>query len=183
MRAAPDRCHRGERPGQAGQQQPGYVPDVVATAGHGDQPGVGGHRVQLARPAVSSPGQDVARGSARVRDVGQLEAEPAGRRDGTLTLRLAGVGIEVPLGGVETPGRHVALRAENVHLGHSAHDQPCRLSATLVEATFRGTVLDYRLALTDGQTLVATTTRHLEMAPGSAVAVGFSPDAVIVLED
>ena len=112
-----------------------------------------------------------------------LEAEPAGRRDGTLTLRLAGVGIEVPLGGVEAPGRHVALRAENVHLGHSAHDQPCRLSATLVEATFRGTVLDYRLALTDGQTLVATTTRHLEMAPGSAVAVGFSPDAVIVLED
>ncbi len=112
-----------------------------------------------------------------------LEAELVGRRDGTVSYRLAGVGIDVPLDGVQTPGRHVALRAENVHLGLSARDRPCRLPATLVETTFRGTVLDYRLALADGQTLVATMTQPLEAAPGTAVAVGFSPEAVIVLED
>ncbi len=112
-----------------------------------------------------------------------VEAEPTGRRGGTITFRLAGVAIDVPLGDVETPGRFVALRAENLHLGHSAQDQTCRLPATLVEATFRGTVFDYRLALTDGQMLVATTTRHLKMAPGSSVPIGFSPDSVIVLED
>ena len=41
------------------------------------------------------------------------------RRDGAVTYRLAGIDIDVPLGGVQTPGRHLAIRAENVHLGHS----------------------------------------------------------------
>ena len=112
-----------------------------------------------------------------------LEAEPADRRDGTMKYRLVGVRIDVPLGDVQAPGRHIALRAENVHLGPFAAQQPCRLCATLVETTFRGTVLDYRLALPDGQTLVATTTQHVQAAPGSVVEVGFSPEAVVVLED
>jgi ABC-type Fe3+/spermidine/putrescine transport system ATPase subunit len=112
-----------------------------------------------------------------------LEAELAAQGDGAATYRLAGIGIDVPLGDVATAGRHVALRAENVHLGVFAQRQPCRLSATLLETTFRGTVLDYRLALPDGQTLTATMTQHLEAAPGSAVELGFSPQAVIALED
>ena len=112
-----------------------------------------------------------------------LEAELAGQGDGAATYRLAGIAIDVPLGDIETPGRHVALRAENVHLGTFAQRQPCRLSATLVETTFRGTVLDYRLALPDGQTLTATMTQHLEAAPGSIVELGFSPQSVIALED
>ena len=112
-----------------------------------------------------------------------LQAELAGQGDGGATYRLAGTVIDVPLAGVETPGRHVALRAENVHLGVFAQRQPCRLSATLIETTFRGTVLDYRLALPDGQKLTATMTQHLEAAPGSTVELGFSPQAVIALED
>ena len=89
----------------------------------------------------------------------------------------------MPLGDIETPGRHVALRAENVHLGAFAQRQPCRLSATLLDTTFRGTVLDCRLALPDGQTLTATMTQHLEAGPGSIVELGFSPQSVIALED
>ena len=64
-----------------------------------------------------------------------------------------------------------------------ADDYPLRLAGTLVESTYRGTVLDYVVALPDGQQLVATTTRHVPVSPGSAVTVGFSPDAVIPLED
>jgi ABC-type Fe3+/spermidine/putrescine transport system ATPase subunit len=112
-----------------------------------------------------------------------LEAELAGQGNGAATYRLAGIGIDVPLAGVETPGRHVALRAENVHLGVFAQPHPCRLSATLLETTFRGTVRDYRLALPDGQTLTATMTQHLDAAPGSTVELGFSPQAIIALED
>ena len=77
----------------------------------------------------------------------------------------------------------MALRAENVHLGAFAQRQPCRLSATLLDTTFRGTVLDCRLALPDGQTLTATMTQHLEAGPGSIVELGFSPQSVIALED
>jgi ABC-type Fe3+/spermidine/putrescine transport system ATPase subunit len=112
-----------------------------------------------------------------------LEAKPAEPRGSAVTYQLAGVDIDVPLGGVQTPGRHVALRAENVHLGAFAKGQPTRLSARLDETTFRGTVLDYRLALADGQTLVATTTQHVEASPGSIIDIGFSPEDVIVLED
>jgi ABC-type Fe3+/spermidine/putrescine transport system ATPase subunit len=112
-----------------------------------------------------------------------LEAVPAGGSADAVTYRLAGIDIDVPLGGIQTPGRHLAIRAENVHLGPFAQQQPCRLLATLLETTFRGTVLDYRLALADRQTLVATMTKHLEAALGSVVEVGFSPEAVIVLED
>ena len=64
-----------------------------------------------------------------------LEAELAGQGDGAATYRLAGIAIDVPLGDIETPGRHVALRAENVHLGTFAQRQPCRLSATLLDTS------------------------------------------------
>ena len=37
--------------------------------------------------------------------------------------------------------------------------------------------------LPDGQRLVATTTRHVAVSPGSPVTVGFAPEAVIPLED
>jgi ABC-type Fe3+/spermidine/putrescine transport system ATPase subunit len=112
-----------------------------------------------------------------------LDAEPLGYHDGAASYRLAGVTIAgVPLG-IERPGRHVALRAENVQLDTSAPDQPCRLPATVIEITFRGTVLDYLLMLPDGQKLVATTTRRVKAAPGSAVVIAFAPESVIVLED
>jgi hypothetical protein len=44
-------------------------------------------------------------------------------------------------------------------------------------------VQDYLLRLQDGQELVATTTRQIGVPPGSLVAVGIEPTAVIPLED
>ena len=62
-------------------------------------------------------------------------------------------------------------------------EHSCRIAGTLVESTYRGTVLDYVIELADGQRLVATTTRHVAVSPGSPVTVGFAPEAVIPLED
>ena len=64
-----------------------------------------------------------------------------------------------------------------------AEEHSCRIAGTLVESTYRGTVLDYVVELADGQRLVATTTRHVAVSPGSPVTVGFAPEAVIPLED
>jgi ABC-type Fe3+/spermidine/putrescine transport system ATPase subunit len=118
------------------------------------------------------------------RDCNVLEAEFIGRQDGKLTYMLAGT----PVAGVscvadKPGGQHVALRAENVHLGVLAQEQPCRLAGILIETTYRGTVLDYLVGLPDGQRLVATTTRYVEATPGSSLTIGFAPDAIIPLED
>ena len=80
-------------------------------------------------------------------------------------------------------GAHVAIRSENLHIGVHAEADPLRVAGTLVASTYRGTVLDYLVELGDGQRLIATTTRHVPVSPGSAVTVGFDPDAVIPLED
>ena len=55
--------------------------------------------------------------------------------------------------------------------------------AGLLDTVYRGTVQDYLLRLEDGQQLVATTTRRLDLRPGNTVMVGFEPEAVIALED
>lgn len=112
-----------------------------------------------------------------------LDAEPIGHRNGHATFRLAGTAVEgVPLEGISAPGKDIAIRSENLHIGSLAEDYPCRIAGTLVETIYRGTVLDYLVNLPDGQKLVATTTRHVEVSPGSAVTVGFEPNAVIPLE-
>ena len=91
-----------------------------------------------------------------------LEAELAGQGDGAATYRLAGIAIDVPLGDIETPGRHVALRAENVHLGTFAQRQPCRLSATLA----RDDVPRHSARLPAGAARRADAHRHHDTTPG-----------------
>jgi ABC-type Fe3+/spermidine/putrescine transport system ATPase subunit len=111
-----------------------------------------------------------------------LDAEPIEHGNGHGTYRLAGTAVEgVPLDGISASAKYVAIRSENLHIG--SEEYPCRIAGTLVETTYRGTVLDYLVNLPDGQKLVATTTRHVEVSPGSAVTVGFEPNAVIPLED
>jgi ABC-type Fe3+/spermidine/putrescine transport system ATPase subunit len=113
-----------------------------------------------------------------------LAGEPLGVDGGMARFRLAGETIGgVPLDGVATPGPHLALRAENLALGEEAERRACRLPATLVETTYRGTVLDYVLRLADGQAIVATMTRRVALEPGAAVTVGFMPEALIPLAD
>ena len=113
-----------------------------------------------------------------------LNAECTGQADGQASFRIAGTVIGgVPLDGAEAAGGYVALRAENIQVGALAESSRARISAALVETIYRGTVQDYLLRLDDGQQLVATTTRQVGIRPGSAVTVGFEPDAVIPLED
>jgi ABC-type Fe3+/spermidine/putrescine transport system ATPase subunit len=113
-----------------------------------------------------------------------LNAECTGQADGQASFRIAGTVIGgVPLDGAGAAGGHVALRAENIQVGALAESSRARISAALVETIYRGTVQDYLLRLDDGQQLVATTTRQVGIRPGSAVTVGFEPDAVIPLED
>lgn len=113
-----------------------------------------------------------------------LEAVPVGQAKGKAAYRLAGELIaDVPLEGAAGTGPHIAIRSENLHIGALPGEHPLSVAGTLIESTYRGTVLDYLIALPDGQRLVATTTRHVPVSPGSAVTIGFRPDAVIPLED
>ena len=85
--------------------------------------------------------------------------------------------------GATAKGTHVAIRSENLHIGDDTADGELSVPGVLVESTYRGTVLDYTIELGDGQRLVATTTRHVALAPGSGVVVGFDRASVIPLED
>ena len=78
-------------------------------------------------------------------------------------------------------GTHVAVRAEEVHIGPQAGG--VRLDAVLETVTYRGTVLDYELRLADGQTLTATTTRRIDVQPGTQVIVGIAPEHFVPLDD
>ena len=113
-----------------------------------------------------------------------LRVEPAPATNGKPVYRLAGATIEAAeTGDTTSGGHHVAIRSENLHLGGHAEEYPMRVAGRLIESTYRGTVLDYLVELGDGQRLTATTTRHVAVSPGSAVTVGFAPDAVIPLAD
>ena len=85
--------------------------------------------------------------------------------------------------GAAASGCHIALRAENVHIGSDAANRDCQINAVLIESTYRGTVVDYRLELSDGQQLLAMTTRHVDLPSGSQVSMGFDLDAIIPLAD
>lgn len=113
-----------------------------------------------------------------------LAVSPAGQSDGGAAFRLGDAMIAgVPVSTGAGSARHIAIRAENLDIGTSAGEAPCRLPGTLAESTYRGTVIDYVVMLPDGQRLVVTTTRHIAVEPGAAVVAGFVPEAVIPLED
>src|SRR5439155_20653924 len=95
-------------------------------------------------------------------------------------------GVEVPV--VSVPeGRasilHVAVRAENLHIGPDVAAMPCRLRARIKEVTYRGTVFDYGVVLADGQQLTATSTRRIEIEPNASVEIGIDPKHIVPLAD
>ncbi len=102
---------------------------------------------------------------------------------GVLACRLAGVALRgIPLGDGIAGGAHVAIRAEDVAIGSDAAEADFQLSGVLEDVTYRGTVLDYRLRLGDGQTLTAMMTRRMGLEPGATLPVGVSRESVIPLE-
>jgi ABC-type Fe3+/spermidine/putrescine transport system ATPase subunit len=113
-----------------------------------------------------------------------LAVSPVGTASGRTSYRLAGTPIEAAVtGGPLSAATHVAIRSENLHIGDDAERYEFRVPGTLADSTYRGTVLDYTIELDDGQRLVATTTRHVALTPGSAVTIGFARESVIPLED
>jgi ABC-type Fe3+/spermidine/putrescine transport system ATPase subunit len=114
-----------------------------------------------------------------------LTAERVVKSNARATLRLAGMAIEgMPIeDGACAAVNHIALRAENIHIGPEAACRACKGYAVLIESIYRGTVIDYRLELPDGQQLLATTTRHMDLPNGCSILVGFDADAIIPLAD
>jgi ABC-type Fe3+/spermidine/putrescine transport system ATPase subunit len=104
---------------------------------------------------------------------------------GSGAFSLAGVGFP----GVErgatraTPIRHVAIRAENIHIGSDAAALRLRLSGRIKDVTYRGIVRDYVILLDDDRTITATSTRRLDVAPGATVDIGVDPDHIVPLDD
>src|SRR6516162_8091716 len=106
-----------------------------------------------------------------------LEVAPIGEANGAPAYRLAGALIEAaPADGMAHGRTHIAVRSEDLHIGAQAEERSFRLPGHLVESVYRGTVLEYLVELGDGQRVIATTTRRLPEAPGSAVCVGFNPE-------
>jgi ABC-type Fe3+/spermidine/putrescine transport system ATPase subunit len=107
-----------------------------------------------------------------------LDARPGA--DGRLVIggvEVSGINLPIPAGGVV----HLAVRAENVHLTQPYPKDAFAIPGEITDAAFRGTVVDYALVLQDGQTLTATSTRHL--APGKRVEIRIDPGDLILLED
>jgi hypothetical protein len=121
-------------------------------------------------------GREIAKMRSKI-GVVEKTAERVGKSDARVTFRLAGMMIDgVPVeAGAAASGSHIALRAENIHIGSDAANRDCQVNAVLIESTYRGTVVDYRLELSDGQQLLAMTTRHVDLPSGSQVSMGFIP--------
>jgi ABC-type Fe3+/spermidine/putrescine transport system ATPase subunit len=77
----------------------------------------------------------------------------------------------------------IAIRYEDVRVGPLASGLGLQLSATLEELIYKGTTVDHRLRLTDGQRIVATSTRRELDTPGEVVPVGVEPSRIVFLED
>ncbi|HUH85862.1 MAG TPA: ABC transporter ATP-binding protein [Stellaceae bacterium] len=83
------------------------------------------------------------------------------------------------------PGARIglAIRCERLRLGAAAAACGTRLPARLEEIIYRGTTIDHRLRLSDGQLLQATSTRRELAGDESEVTVGCDPADLVLLED
>jgi len=115
-----------------------------------------------------------------VLDAAALQAGPDGGR-----ITLAGTAVAAgPLPLPSSDGRiGLAIRGEDLHLGASAGRFPCALTARLEEIIYRGTNVDHRLRLADGQLVVATSTRRECNTADAEVTIGFDPEALVILDD
>ena len=115
-----------------------------------------------------------------------LRADLLDNGPGRALVRLAGTEIRLALKDAmpRAAGQvHLAVRAENLHLGRSASGEAIALPARVMEVTYRGTVIDYSLIIADGQQLTATTTRRVPIAPEGAVTLLVDAADLLLLED
>jgi ABC-type Fe3+/spermidine/putrescine transport system ATPase subunit len=107
-----------------------------------------------------------------------IEAEVEGGR-----LLLAGVPLPLPPGTGGSARKAFAVRGEAIRLGAAASAcamvLPCRVEAV----TYRGLYHEYRLRLTDGQSMAAVTTTPQPFGEGVAAAIGIAAEDLVPLED
>jgi ABC-type Fe3+/spermidine/putrescine transport system ATPase subunit len=98
---------------------------------------------------------------------------------GTTSIMLPAVPEGLP------PGARIglAIRSENLRLGAAASACRAQFPARLEEIIYRGTTIDHRLRLPDGQLLQATSTRREVAGDETEVTVGCDPPDLILLED
>jgi ABC-type Fe3+/spermidine/putrescine transport system ATPase subunit len=104
--------------------------------------------------------------------------------NGQMMLAVGGAEIAVPPAAAVASGAPVAIavRCENLHLGARAETCAMRLAARVEDIIYRGTNVDHVLRLSDGQVVLATSTRR-ELDDGAAdVIVGCDPADIVVLE-
>jgi ABC-type Fe3+/spermidine/putrescine transport system ATPase subunit len=105
---------------------------------------------------------------------------------GNARLRFGNTGFVVAANAGDRPaGSRVglAIRCENLQLGERALGCAVQFEARLDEIIYRGTNIDHRLLLADGQSMQATSTRRELDGGASEVRVGFDPADIVVLED
>lgn len=114
-----------------------------------------------------------------------LEAQCLSAEGSSATLKLNELTFKVPLRGrkpVVGPCQ-VAIRAEALAIGEAARSCPLHVQAELISRMFRGANADWQVRLSNGDTAVVTTQRHVEHVPEGTVDIGFRPGDVVLLGD
>jgi ABC-type Fe3+/spermidine/putrescine transport system ATPase subunit len=114
-----------------------------------------------------------------------LRAQVTGVIGGKITIRLADQEAltDAPEGKIRSAEVHIAVRSENVHFSLQAAKGAIQLPAHALEVVYRGTVLDYRFSLSDGQSITAMTTRHAPLAIPGPATLSIDPADLVVLAD
>lgn len=114
-----------------------------------------------------------------------LTAEGTAAGGGRIAIRLAG--REIVTDAPAQPGAHgelhLAVRSDNVRLGSPAGNRAVELPARALEVVYRGTALDYRCELSDGQSIIATTARPICLPAGDVVTLSIDLADLVVLEE
>ncbi|MGH7072539.1 MAG: ABC transporter ATP-binding protein [Acetobacteraceae bacterium] len=114
-----------------------------------------------------------------------LNAEGSAVGGGRIAIRLAGREIvtDAPARPVASGKLHLAVRSDNVHLGPLEADSLLELPARALEVIYRGTALDYRCELADGQSVIATTLRPVSIPADEMVTLTIDPADLALLEE
>lgn len=112
-----------------------------------------------------------------------LDVEVLALRGDRAELALGDTRFECPRGsfdGNQGPAQ-ISLRSENIRIGADLTPACIRVSAEVVDWTFRGTNADWRLRLGEGRIVTATTARRAEGQQSGVINAGFLPEDVVLL--
>jgi ABC-type Fe3+/spermidine/putrescine transport system ATPase subunit len=112
-----------------------------------------------------------------------FEAECIALDDRSARVKVLGLEFDVPRGAFQGAVglNQASIRSEAIRIGSALEESCLTMPATVADWTFRGIHADWRLTLLGGETVVATTPRHVGAPHTGAVMIGFKPEDVILL--